>query len=257
MLGTSHISENDDNHTEEEGDFSDEDEDEDYQPIENQYSQAIKHSSQAKKDFRPPMSSKSNVLKKTKDDREGSKTKLSKAAMSKLIKSKPVPKGIYLLRVDGNDNKATFRTYEAIEEDNNEGNVVVFSKPGSKKGSQCTCSEGQETLPCRHKIFCLQAIGFEWGEKADDTLDIMVQRYLNSFEFQEIIRKLSRKKKEGLVNLIKIKHKWDQRYFLGKEQKKMRQCDNQGCNFTMLLTCLLSRRCMLIWCVKTTNRCCQ
>jgi hypothetical protein len=175
MLGKSHRNENCEEYTEEEDDFSDDDDDEDYMPVESQSSQAIRHRALAKKDFRPPMTAKSNILRKTKDDREGAKNKLSKAAMSKLIQSKQLPKGIYLLGAEANDDKATFRTYEAIEEDRNEGNIVIFSKPGTQQGSQCTCSEGQQTLPCRHKIFCLQAIGFEWGENADDTLDIIVQ----------------------------------------------------------------------------------
>jgi hypothetical protein len=175
MLGSAHINENDEENTEEEDDVSDDEEDANYQSLQNQYSQSIKNRSHAKNDFRPPMTSKSNILRKTKDDRPGAKTKMSKAAMGKLIKSKPVATGIYILGAEGNDEKVTFRTYEAIEEDNNEGNVVVFCKPESKQGSNCTCSDGQDTLPCRHKIFCLQAIGLEWGEKADDTLDIIIQ----------------------------------------------------------------------------------
>jgi hypothetical protein len=52
---------------------------------------------------------------------------------------------------------------------------------------------------------------------------------LNSYEYGCIVTKLARRKKEGLVNMIKFKNKWDKRYFLGNEVKKSRQCDNMDC----------------------------
>jgi hypothetical protein len=178
----------------------------------------------ARKAFYPKMTDKSNILKKAKDSRLKS-TARPRASKMKKIGAELSKSELYLIFPEKTTNQLRFMIYESLKKiDETNLAIVILRNPNDPLGCTCTCKHSKTSGHCKHKLFVFKELEFPIDGSDPDADDIAIETHLNQYEYEELMNRFTRLKKNGFQKLIKTPHKRNINFFLSLNGTSMKRC---------------------------------